>query len=188
MPISEGLFHQSSEMVINILQAIGTDRQKVISIALDTMVLTALGLGVDREELAKFFSRYARYWSSFLDKPLQTAVQVEQAFIRQQAYLMMRIETLKAFLVSNEDHLFYREWVDLLRAPLDSYREIGAYGKLVSPYDMSAQDEPTRIKLAIQSIAFSMIHMTNNRLGITPIQEYYLGRLIELAANAAEGK
>lgn len=194
MPTSESLFHQSSLFVYEIIKQTGTDRSKRLAIALDNMLITARLLGVSEEELNVYFARYADYWETFVDKREAVMEWVNQSYDRQKSYLQQRLKTIMSDIRSvcaSEKHLLqqtlnestlsiYNEWFQALTNAHADYYEAAANSALISPFGgqkVSSQDET---KQAIQGICFSQIHMTNNRLGVFPWEEFYLAKMIEM--------
>lgn len=178
---SEKMFTHSSEMAMQVMAKTAGELAKRLNIALDLMVLTALCLEVRPEELATYFKRYADYWSSYLDQPAEAEKKIKVSFSKQENQLTKRLALLEQLTESTQEVPLYRRWVDQLKVAHQSYRKLAEEGKLVSPLDSPAEGEDW-IRFAISAIAFSQIHMTNNRLGLAPPFEHYLGYMIYLMA------
>lgn len=181
MAISEKIFTHSSEMALKVMGETVGDLAKRLNFAMDLMILTARSLDVRSEELASYFKRYADYWSGFLDQPKEAVQKIELTFSRQAERLVKRLSLLEKILHSEEEVPLYRVWVDQLKAAQQSYHRLAKEGKLVSPISFpNSKGDQTRF--AVSAIAFSQIHMTNNRLGLAPPFEHYLGYMIYLIA------
>ncbi|ASS75446.1 hypothetical protein CIG75_10980 [Tumebacillus algifaecis] len=182
MAVSEDLFTHSSDIVEQVLQATRGEYQKRMNIAMDMMLLTALCLGVRAEDVGMFFERYMYSWQGFVDKPDEQRAKIGEMFERQRDMWVTRFRTLVEFVDSDQEFMFYRQWVDHLKAAFARYEEIALRGELVCPYDDDPVDHERRRRYAIASIAVSQIHMTNNRLGVLMSYEHYLSCMLHLAA------
>ncbi|ARU62695.1 hypothetical protein CBW65_18210 [Tumebacillus avium] len=185
LPVSEDLFAHSSDMVEQVLTATRGEYQKRMNIAMDLMLLTALCLGVRVEDAGMFFERYMYSWQTFVDQPEAQRVKIRELFERQREVWVPRFRTLVEFIDSDQEFMFYRQWVDQLKAAFARYEAIALQGELVCPYDDDPVDSERRRRYAIASIAVSQIHMTNNRLGVLMSYEHYLSCMLHLAASEA---
>ncbi|MBL0386965.1 thiopeptide-type bacteriocin biosynthesis protein [Tumebacillus sp. ITR2] len=185
MPISESLFHLSSETAMDVIELTGAAFGKRLNIGLDLMILTALCLGVQPEELESYFTRYARMWQSF-QASIEAALQrADLMWEQNRAHLVPRMKTLQEFVQSGEDAPIYRRFVEGLQEAARCYGEDEVRQKLESPWDNLPVEGELRFRTVLSYIAFSMIHMTNNRLGITPPLEHLLGTLVQRTAHEA---
>ncbi|TCP59067.1 thiopeptide-type bacteriocin biosynthesis protein [Tumebacillus sp. BK434] len=185
LPVSEDLFTHSSDIVEQALCATRGEYQKRMSIAMDLMLLTALCLGVRLEDVGMFFWRYMYSWQTFVDQPDEQRAKIRATFERQRESLVPRFQTLAAFVDSEQEFLFYRQWVNHLKAAFARYEALACQGELACPYDDEPVDSERRRRYAIASIAVSQIHMTNNRLGVLMSYEHYLSCMLHLAASEA---
>ncbi|MFD2171146.1 lantibiotic dehydratase C-terminal domain-containing protein [Tumebacillus lipolyticus] len=182
MEVSEDLFNSSSDLVEQVLRATRGEYQKRMNIAMDLMLLTALCLGVRVEDVGMFFERYMYSWQTFVDQPEAQRVKIGELYERQRDVWKPRFRTLVEFVNSDQEFLFYRQWVDQLKRAFARLEEIALRGELVCPYDDDPVDSERRRRYAIASIAVSQIHMTNNRLGVLMSYEHYLSCMLRLMA------
>lgn len=181
MAISEKIFTYSSEMALKVMGETAGDLAKRLNLAMDLMILTARCLDVRSEELAGYFKRYADYWGGFLDQPKEAVQKIEFTFSKQAERLVKRLAILEKIHDSQEEVPLYRIWVEQLKSAQQSYHQLASEGKLISPISIpNKKGDQTRF--AVSAIAFSQIHMTNNRLGLAPPFEHYLGYMIYLIA------
>lgn len=187
MALSEEVFRISSDAAAAVLAATPGEYQKRVSMAMDLMILTARCFGVEADAMAQYFSRYYLYWQRFAPKPEEVRAKILESFERQSEQLVPRFKMLLQFVDSADEFPIYREWVNQLLEVRRRLEALAERGLLESPYDEEAVDSAHRTAYAITGIAFSHLHMTNNRLGLTPVYEHYLGYLIHLTAARATG-
>lgn len=185
MPVSEQLFQRSSEVAAIVISRTVDSRSRRMVPAVSMMVITASRFGVTKEELSSFFAAYADYWSVFLNaKDLKS--QYDKQAIDEANTLASRLslEALVGQETPEDDALAaWSYMVNNARARLD---ELANAGKLLVPYTgQSANRQEERLE-ALRSIAWSHIHMMNNRLGMTPSYEYYLARVAQRLCGLTE--
>jgi hypothetical protein len=185
LPVSEDLFHGSSELALRVLAANGGDAGKKLQVAMDLMLLTAEALGTTPLQHGAYFHRYAASWQGYVPQPALLKEKVRASFERQREMLVSRCKAVLDFASSEADHPLYAPWRTQLREAVRRLQERGRDGELVLPAS-GERVPPTEeaVSLAIGQIAWSHLHMTNNRLGVSPALEHYLGTLINLAAEA----
>jgi len=187
MPIGEEVFRISSDAAAAVLAATPGEYQKRVSMAMDLMVLMAHCFGVDEDAMAQYFTRYYSYWQGFTPNAEEVRTKILESFERQSAQLVPRFKTLIQFVNTTDDFPIYRQWVESLRDIRRRLEELASRGELECPYDNDPVDSELRTKVALTGICFSQLHMTNNRLGLSPVYEHYLGYLIHLTAAQATG-
>ncbi|WP_442601895.1 thiopeptide-type bacteriocin biosynthesis protein [Paenibacillus sp. KN14-4R] len=181
MDISEKLFHQSSEMTVHVLRETVGNFEKRIIMAFDLMVITALCMAVEPERISEYFGQYALFWGEFIESKDELEKRKNLA-LQHKETLESRIHTLITLAEEPSKSSFYQKWVGQLYDARSSLEELARQGNLLDPHlGETFVDRKMFIK-TISSIAFSHIHMTNNRLGIIPGYEYYLGTMIQSLA------
>jgi hypothetical protein len=182
MPVSEDLFFASSELAVKIMRQTPAYPERVIR-AMDIMVLTALSLEVKPVELAEYFRHYARFWRRYLDDPEPAEERIRTSFAKQQGGLVQRLRLLIRLARGEFRFELFRDWLHALAKAREAYQDLYRRGALLSPVPVPAGSADA-FRAAVSAIAVSQIHMTNNRLGIPPVYEHYLGTMIQLAAEA----
>jgi thiopeptide-type bacteriocin biosynthesis protein len=188
--ICEELFYRSSELTINILKLTGTERNKRMGISLDVMMLTALLLNIEKENLSEYFTNYSMYWERFVDHLDKVTQGVQDAYSRQRNSLDKRLIAIIDLVheQSKAEHPLYSPWIQAVSKASHSFKELSKEYRLDSPYTGQVAQTEEEIKRAIQSICFSQIHMTNNRMGVYPSEEFYLGKMIGLLSEKSMSK
>lgn len=188
MALGEEVFRISSDTAAAVIAATPGEYQKRMSMAMDLMILMARCLGVEADMMAPYFNRYSLYWQRFTPQPEDVRAKIKESFERQSEQLVPRFKTLLQFVNSADDFPIYREFVNQLLDVRRRLEELAEQGLLESPYDEEPVDSAMRTVYAITGIAFSHLHMTNNRLGLTPVYEHYLGYMVHLTAAKATGE
>lgn len=181
MPVSEFVFHHSSVAALEVIEATRENFGQRLSLAMDLMVLTALCMRVQPEALAHYFSRYTSYWQGFEAQSDAALQRLNKMWEQNRPSLVPRMRTLFNFAKGQEDAPIYRRFVDRLREAVQRYEGEPVRGDLQCPFDDDPVETDARVAWVVSSIAFSQIHMTNNRLGLTPQLEHLLGGLIQRA-------
>ncbi|MFZ7741516.1 thiopeptide-type bacteriocin biosynthesis protein [Bacillus velezensis] len=171
--ISENLFHHSSEMVSKIISG-KLEFNKLLIIAIDLMYITAKSLGI--QNIQTFFSVYAEFWKTYIDNLKQFNELIIVLKQKQGNYIKNRIELCDTDSLENISGI-YASWQQQLRISYNELLQMDA--DLISPISGNNVDGDIAQQEAIHSIAISIIHMTNNRLGITPSFEFILGSLLK---------
>jgi hypothetical protein len=99
----------------------------------------------------------------------------ERAFVSQEAGLrrQTRGQSVPLALLSQSIH---REWYRSSKRALTRLEQLAETGRLESPPGLGDDARKSR-----HAIAASLLHMTNNRLGITIAEEAYLAYLLRRA-------
>lgn len=173
--VCENLFYHSSEISLNLISK-KIPFNKLLVVAIDIMIITALELKV--KNLGVFFDIYARFWNNYVDDREKVNNIVNNLYKYQGSVIQKRLELLENIdCTYNQGNLnsLYVEWKKHVQT---AYRNL-LDCKLINPLDGKRVDDLSARTMAIQTIAISIIHMTNNRLGITPDFEYILASLIK---------
>ncbi|EFM10575.1 hypothetical protein PaecuDRAFT_2485 [Paenibacillus curdlanolyticus YK9] len=178
MPISERLFQRSSETAAIIISRSVNSRSRRMVPAVSMMVITAARFGVTRDELSSFFAAYADYWSVFLN--------TKEGKMRYDLQAMDEARTLAgrismSSLVGSDvpqDEVL-EAWSIMVGEAHSRLEDLAMMGKLLVPYTGQPAKTAEDQLEAMRSIAWSHIHMMNNRLGMTPAYEYYLARVAQ---------
>lgn len=68
--------------------------------------------------------------------------------------------------------------MESIRNALAEFEKIQTEGSLVSPITANVSKGEMGLKYSILTMLASQIHMPNNRLGVIPLQEYLLAKLL----------
>lgn len=186
--ISEQLFCASTQWVVS--QLTRPDWQQMrLTIAWHNMVFTARQLLSDDTSLAaasQFFQQYAQYWRSHALAATQIDQQVT-AWVRrhhdqlslqlQQCWHQQQPTTTTALADAN--------WQTALQQCRVAWLADASSGALQMPYGGFSINASQR-GMALQALTASHLHMTNNRLGIAPAEEYQLALLISAIVGEAQ--
>ncbi|WP_127533403.1 lantibiotic dehydratase C-terminal domain-containing protein [Paenibacillus kobensis] len=185
MPISERLFQRSSETSAIIISRSVDSRSKRMVPALCMMIVTASRFGVKKDELSSFFAAYADYWSVFLNAR-DVKLQYDQQAIEEAETLSNRLSMPALVGEETPQDDVIAVWSHMVSDASMKLEDLALAGKLLVPYTgQPAIQEADRLE-AFRSIAWSHIHMMNNRLGMTPSYEYYLARVAQRLCEAFE--
>lgn len=176
--VSEHIFMVSSEAVAELLKQVEDNHHKRFVIALDLMILTAFCLGVKKQDLSHFFLWYAKYWSKFVNDPENNRKQIEDSYSRQEERLQKRFKALVEFLNSSSTHPIYSQYVENLNSDCQRLENLAKQKQLYPQYENNILNSES--STLIGRVAFSQIHMTNNRLGINTNFEFNLGYFLHL--------
>ncbi|MCY8812441.1 thiopeptide-type bacteriocin biosynthesis protein [Bacillus atrophaeus] len=171
--ISENLFHHSSEMVSKIISK-ELKFDKLLIIAIDLMYITAKSLEV--ENIQTFFGVYTEFWKSYIDDLKQFNELIINLKQKQGNYIKNRIELFDTNPLESTSNI-YANWQQQVRSSYNELLQMDA--DLISPISGNNIDGNKSQQEAIHSIAISIIHMTNNRMGVTPNFEFILGSLLK---------
>jgi hypothetical protein len=178
MPISERLFQRSSETAAVLMsQTLGKRSLRMVS-AVNIMIITASRFGVLKEELPSFFAAYADYWSVFLNAK-EAKLQYDRQAADEARALSGRLtsQSLIGKELPQDDVL--AAWSLMVEDVHTNLEELANLGMLLVPYSGQPVVRHEDRLEAMRSIAWSHIHMMNNRLGMTPSYEYYLARVAQ---------
>jgi len=151
MEYSENIFCCSSIYALKLLSLMGNDTKRSIYAALDMMLCCLEEVNSGKG----FLSYYIKFWNEFTGEvPKEPSIAVNIASAYQDRYLKMK----------NNEIDFYREWRECIKI---NKKEI-----------MEKQTSYSSSEAAWSMIMASQIHITNNRLGITPNYESTLAQTL----------
>ncbi|AST93513.1 MULTISPECIES: thiopeptide-type bacteriocin biosynthesis protein [Sutcliffiella] len=146
---SEAMFHSSSKLVCFILEKLGLDPAKrfIVGLTLTRLLMEQLLEFDDMEDNIQFTSFYKEYWESFV-----AGNETDELVLLFKA----NEKSIRKFYSMLKDNPFVTDQLLRMKNELHVVRD-------------TVQDE-----LYIHRIVASHIHMTNNRLGVSPFVEYYI--------------
>jgi thiopeptide-type bacteriocin biosynthesis protein len=183
--LAEELFFHSSEAALALLESFESgDAEVRFGLALASMVVLLGSLTRDRSRAGEVAHIHRASWvqSAGADGAADVRERFEEGYA-QNAEMMEQVEAIWAALDDGPD---------ALPPPLDAYaagamevaarlRALQEAGDLATAHGPVA-DWPG----ALRALAPSYLHMMNNRLGVSPREESYLGHLLARAFGAPE--
>ncbi|MBV7260309.1 thiopeptide-type bacteriocin biosynthesis protein [Erythrobacter crassostreae] len=169
--LAHKVFQSSSKIAIPIVGQTLGDMSRRQSVGLE---LTATAIGVlasDREEFTLFAQSMSEGWKGFLTDPDGATAQIDAihnaASDRIRAWINNALDS-----ESSELSKVATLWRTLLVNYFDALRDLYNQGLLISPLTGVRPKDESELSDALHNILFSQIHMMNNRLGLTPANEY----------------
>ncbi|MGP4066187.1 thiopeptide-type bacteriocin biosynthesis protein [Oceanobacillus sp. M65] len=156
--IAEQCFELSSELVINFTNSSNFTDKDRFDLSLLLMKITAKQAKLSKIEEHELWERILSYWSG-------------STYNEDDRFKNNLIEAAKKRL-------------DVLGRKLEAISQKTSMIQLVNDYEMglgnafSSMTKSEKIVVTKEHLAFHYIHMMNNRLGVTPIEEAYLGALL----------
>jgi len=190
LPIAEDQFCLSSRVTLCIMSQTGRwDYSRALGSAVQLHLCGAHAMGLSLAEMRRFFAGISQDWlvraydwnpqtpkETHLRLQAETRSKFISAFERHKDRLVSHSKALWQALASNPH--FEEAWLnDWIRGMAD----VGMRLSRVFPASALPEDTPTQ-NGRISAIHESLVHMTNNRLGILNCDEAYLGFLLEQIA------
>jgi len=186
LEIAESLFNLSSNIALKIIAAAGGDVAKVETIALHLTVTTLIIATRSHEERIEFLARMALAWRGFAPDAEQAELAAREQFLTVRGAMLKISERFgDADVAKGAWSPFVRAYAEAIGQGLTRMRELASEAKLISPLMGIAPRNQTEQEAAIKSITMSLIHMMNNRLGMTPLHEYRFSQMLVWASEEA---
>lgn len=182
---SESFFHVSSKIASLLIDKTKYDFNKRFTFTLDLMLLTALSLDLPIKKLPSFFYHYAKFWEKYMEPEMKKKVsnKAQQLFEKNKEVITKRVYTIIHSYEGNKTPIneIHDIWKVNVTNLANDYKNSFNNGKLIQPSTGKIARNESEFLDSIFSICFSHIHMTNNRLGLSQYEEFYLGLFIYLA-------
>lgn len=189
LAIAEKQFCLSSQTVLSVLKDCGTwDYAKALGIAVQLHLVGARAFGLSAAALGPFFSAFTNYWISRAGEPdPETPREQQNGAVehRFEALYKTQVPLLKATLQDlwnqkrpgSKDPDWLQSWHRGMVTIGEAFRSAMKDGALHYPISPHFQRKfPTFTSL--DAVHLSLLHMTNNRLGILNGDEAYMGYLL----------
>lgn len=183
MPLVERHFHDSSVLVTEMLVQ-GTPRQQRIGASLTMVLLALMQWDATPSVLHEVFRfSYQRWMRMFGDDVARYEAQFEQQYRRQQ-----HIQKLVASLLhigsdapDDQHGSFTTQWVASVSQLRQSLRQVVDQDTLAArlPTAFLADGKIARVERAGMYIMLACLHMHNNRLQVSLVEEAYLAFLLQ---------
>lgn len=182
MPFVERYFMESSEIVLELLQK-RLSRNQLTSQAL-AMLFLGMSIGGDMAILPQICASYFTWWSTaFGSGPAQTAAAFQRRYNRQRQTLLVLVKRLSEVVnqraYTSDDPLLAR-WITAMRTLKEQLLQLEAQKLFTSDGPFLTPPSPDEVNAyPLLGSVCSCLHMHNNRLGITPLEEAYLAFLLQ---------
>jgi len=184
LSVNEEWFALSSRLALQIINATIDDWPRREAVALRLTAVTIASIIRDRSELVRVLSQMAEGWRSFLPDPASA----DNAALESYQKSAQTIDPLFKAMVSGststaESHPVVTSYARIVSERLDQLRSLANGERLISPLTGIAPRTSAETQDALRSIVMSQVHMTNNRLGLSPGHEYHFARMLLCAAD-----
>ena len=172
----------SSELALRIIGASVSQPARRINHAVELMLAVPVALELTPAGAATFFRQYSASW---LDIFGAAAADIgDSDLVLPPEMLRLRL----AALAAHDDAATTpgKLWCRALERSVITFRGLAAKGELVSPFDGVQVEGAAKLATTLGSMLTSQLHMLNNRLGLSPIQEYHLSCSMRDAFNRVE--
>jgi len=154
---------------------------QLLTLGWQNMVFSARRLlpqHTDVAALGAFFANYARFWQQFEKSPTRVQAAIHQLIDSKSEQLVNQLQhiwqyqTPASFAADST-----RLWSEALEQCQAGWLQDIDAGVLEMPY-LQTKVTAHNSTMAQQSLTASLLHMSNNRLGIAPAQEFQLALLV----------
>lgn len=161
--IAEQFFQASSEVAVSAIAASKDSNAKRMGISFDLLIGFILSLTSSKEKAAILLKHYAQSWSFYTQAISSITQQAEIDYSLRRSHLKSRVSLVESKQVLSDDKA-----ARSLHALWNSH---------IVQAKQQLELSGLEVEQAMMGIFFSQIHMTNNRLGMTPEQEIHLAYL-----------
>jgi len=176
--IAENVFDRSSACVLSILPALNARDGRRLGVAFTMMLLALRQFGVPTERMPAFLRRYAAIWRDYALIPLSQIGERRSVELRDR----LQRHTRAILTCPAPQQTALQTWMDVVAVAAQTLREQeSAVLPLVTTVGEDHEPDARRSWLLAQ-----YVHTHNNRLGISPADEAYLGILGADALEAAK--
>ena len=184
MDLSERHFEVSSDLVIKLIEETNMHvRGIVMGHSVQLMLQTCYTFLGNDERVDTFLERYMDFWqTSYAQNSQKLYPGFDRKYSHMAPKLLKRIAEVQNLNDGNE-HAgteTERNWIAHMRDVRDQIRHLAATNSLKMHEGAEGEDAALNILLS------SYIHMTNNRLGVSILDEVYLSYLIRRALEKPE--
>jgi thiopeptide-type bacteriocin biosynthesis protein len=183
LALNEGLFHTSTAVALAAIRATGDDRAGRARIAVALTIAAASIVSDSYQELGAFFERYAGFWNALGSAAGPAS---RQGVLGDAERLRARYRAHREAIMRDAPPATLVEiWRDALVQARSGFADLQSHGRLVSPLTGRTAASREDYAGALDSMFRSQIHMLNNRLGFSPMEEAaWSGGLARLVATA----
>lgn len=166
--IAEQLFDSSTRLALGAVSLTRHHPERRLGIAFSSLLLATRAAGYGPQELMEFLRYYSGFWASYAPDEVRAAWPARLAEQRRAL-----VATTATALTGGPARGSLGAWSDAVSAAVAAVREkeeevLGAVSLLGAAAPMNARRN---------SLLLNYVHTHNNRLGILPVEEAYLGFL-----------
>lgn len=184
--LAEWHFEFSSDLVASLLGELNVHvRTVLLGLSVQLMMVMAFTFLEDEDQVVEFLARYREMWQSSLgDQAESSRKRFDASYEEMSETLILRLGRIRAELdrADGQSDLapFLETWRDHSRQLRDRVDAAASAGELVFPVSRGATETAPVQDPAVarQILLTSYIHMTNNRLGASLIDEAYLSHIL----------
>jgi thiopeptide-type bacteriocin biosynthesis protein len=182
MELAESHFQTSSEYVLTLLGSTNVHvRTALLGQSAQLMLALCLAFLPDEEAVATFLTRYRTMWeTSYQESSEGQHEKFDASYARMRDRLVQRARQVRAGvqdLPGAAPTAQERAWIEHARELRDDVLRLAADGKIAFR-DGRTPDDPQD---ALAVVLSSYVHMTNNRLGVSILDEIYLSYVLRRA-------
>jgi thiopeptide-type bacteriocin biosynthesis protein len=185
--LAEKHFEVSSDIVLKLIRETNVHlRSIVMGHSVQLMLQMCYGFFDDDERVLAFLARYIDFWqSTYRLDPEKSYPKFDRKYSHIAASLHKRLAEIRQ--LSAEEAVTYgtpleRKWGTHIRELRAEILKLAAAGELELPDDARDADS------ALAYLLTSYVHMNNNRIGVSIIDECYLGYLMQRAIEDARAQ
>jgi hypothetical protein len=182
--LAERHFEESSDLVLELVRSTNMHvRTVMFGCALQLMAVACAELLRDREDVGAFLRMYQKIWEgTFLAEDSATKDGFEANYQSMAQGLADRLGPVVAAVLDGDGELsgFLGRWHDSCRRVRVEIEEHARAGLLVlaDGYPAGQRSVVTDPEACLRSFLVPFVHMTNNRLGVSIVDEVYLSHLV----------
>jgi len=189
--VAERHFEKSSDMVLRLVESTNVHVRPVLfGLAIQLMTVMLGTFQQNRDESVRFLSTYRSYWERAGDGDVEERHRAYiEAYGKMSSDLHVQLDAAYKHAVNHEVESlsgFVREWAEHCVELREELVGLAEQGRLEFPIAGAAESNPVDLDTALFALLSGYIHMTNNRLGVSIIDECYLSFLLELTLTGGE--
>ncbi len=179
LAVNEAWFAASSQMALQIVAASLGDWPRREALALRLTAVAIAAVVRDRLGLAGFLTQMAAGWRNFMPDGDAAEAAARDAYRASPVMLDRLFAAMLAGPAAVADgQPVVARYAALVADRLAALRALADEKRLVSPLTGIPPRSAEETEDALKSIMMSQVHMTNNRLGLTPANEYRFAHML----------
>jgi len=169
LALNERLFRTSTAVALAAIKATRDDKAGRARIAVALTIAAASIVSESYEDLGAFFDDYAKFWDAVRSV---AGFDLRQGVLGEAETLRARYRAHREAMVRDAPPATLVEiWRDALMKARGGFEDLHSRGLLVSPLTGRSATSRDDFLGALDSMTRSQIHMLNNRLGFSPVEE-----------------
>lgn len=185
MELSERHFEVSSDIVLKLVQDTNVHMRGIaMGHSVQIMLQTCYAFLGDDARICNFLDRYIDFWQTSYNQNSQKLYPgFDRKYNQMSDKLHKRVEEVRGLIASDDQTggtESQRRWIAHMKEVRDEVRQLVAEQRLEMPGGANSEEAALAILLS------SYIHMTNNRLGVSILDEIYLSYIIRRTLEVAD--